>query len=197
MCIHTHVYTYMFICPCTCKTGGGGKGRRGSGPGPGPGLGRARMLSCNVSVWQKSGCRTAWIYGKWKVENGVFFFKTTFQNFKKMKNVNSTQFKMTKKCICKFSLSTKKGRFSACMCSSEACTKKHEYWHFCCKRRFGEFMGMGRAYIYIYVHIHIYIYTHVYMHGYTYVYNYTCMWSEKRWKGIMGRGIWEKHAFLI
>ena len=36
----------------------------------------------------------------------VFFQKIIFSKFQKMKNVNSTQFKMTKNCICKFSLST-------------------------------------------------------------------------------------------
>ena len=144
MCIDTHVYTYMFICPSTCETGGGGKGRRGSRPGPGPGRGRARMLSCNVPVWQKSGCCKAWFSGKWKVEDGVFF--NYLAQFQKMKIANSTQLKMMKNCICKFSLSTENCRFSACMCTSEACTKKHEYRHFCSKRWFEKFMGLGRAF---------------------------------------------------
>ena len=75
----------------------------------------------------------------------VFFFNYLAQ-FQKMKIANSTQLKMMKNCICKFSLSTENCRFSACMCTSEACTKKHEYRHFCSKRWFEKFMGLGRAF---------------------------------------------------
>ena len=159
MCIHTHVYTYMFICPCTCKTGGGGKGRRGSGPGPSPGLGRARMLSCNVSVWQKSGCRTAWIYGKWKVENGVFLKNQLFKISKNEKcKFNTVQ--DDEKLHLQISPKYKKRIGFQPACAAQRHVQKNT--NICISAVSVDLGNLwvwaGHIYIYVYVHIHIYIY---------------------------------------